>query len=122
MSNATNWFEIAVNDLERAARFYEATLAISLKREVFGGTPMAIFLAPDDGVGGALVKDARRSPGAGGGSLVYLNANGKLDASLARVAGAGGAVIAPKMDIGDPGFIAIVRDTEVNVVGLHSSR
>jgi predicted enzyme related to lactoylglutathione lyase len=121
MSNATNWFEIAVNDLERAARFYETMLGISLKREVFGGMPMATFTAPD-GVGGSLVKDERRSPGAGGGSLVYLNANGKLDGCIARVAGAGGAVIAPKVDIGEPGFIAIVRDTEGNVVGLHSER
>jgi predicted enzyme related to lactoylglutathione lyase len=28
----------------------------------------------------------------------------------------------PKTDIGAPGFIALVRDTEGNVVGLHSPR
>jgi predicted enzyme related to lactoylglutathione lyase len=31
-------------------------------------------------------------------------------------------VVQPKTDIGPPGFIALVRDTEGNVVGLHSER
>jgi len=53
---------------------------------------------------------------------VYLNASGKLDACLERVVPAGGAVVMPKTDIGDPGFIAVVRDTEGNLVGLHSER
>jgi len=30
--------------------------------------------------------------------------------------------VLPKTDIGDPGFIALVRDTEGNVVGLHAPR
>jgi len=31
-------------------------------------------------------------------------------------------VVQPKTDIGPPGFIALVRDTEGNIVGLHSER
>jgi predicted enzyme related to lactoylglutathione lyase len=122
MSNAINWFEIAVTDLDRACRFYETTLAIVLKREAdFDGSRMAIFTRPEGHVGGALVRDPKRTPGSGG-QLVYLNANGKLDACLERVAGAGGAVVTPKLDIGPPGFIAVVRDSEGNLVGLHSER
>ena len=121
MKNAINWFELAATDLDRATRFYETTLAISLRRETFFGTEMAMFIADERGVGGALVKDQRRAPG-GGGSLVYLSADGKLDACLERVAGAGGQVVTAKVDIGDFGTFALVRDTEGNVVGLHSSR
>jgi predicted enzyme related to lactoylglutathione lyase len=53
---------------------------------------------------------------------MYLNCNGTLDACLARVKDAGGQVVMPKTDIGDPGFIALVMDTEGNTVGLHSER
>lgn len=33
---------------------------------------------------------------------------------------ASGTVLQPKMSIGDYGFVAMVRDTEGNVIGLHS--
>ncbi len=53
-----------------------------------------------------------------GGAM--LNADGKMDAILARVAGAGGAVVLPRTSIGQHGFIALIKDTEGNRVGLHS--
>lgn len=117
-TTSINWFEIPVADLDRAAAFYEGVLAVSLKREVFGGVPMAMFCAD---VGGALVEDGARKPTAEG-ALLFLDATGKLDDCLARVKEAGGSVLQPKTDIGDPGFIAIVRDTEGNRVGLHAPR
>lgn len=121
--NAINWFEIFVADMDRATRFYETVLDISLRREVFAGDPMAVFPAADSGVGGALVHrgDAPHQPGSGG-TVVYLDATGKLDACIGRVGKAGGRVITPKIDIGDPGHIAIVCDSEGNVVGLHAPR
>ena len=119
MQNAINWFEIFVSDLDRAVAFYEGALGIELRREEFGGTPMAIFPGAGAGVAGALVKNGQKP---GGGTLVYLNANRKLDAVLGRVKPSGGEVVLPKTDIGDPGFIATVKDTEGNIVGLHSER
>jgi predicted enzyme related to lactoylglutathione lyase len=122
MANALNWFEIPVQDLNRATRFYEEVLGETLKHETFAGTPMAIFArAQATDLGGALIQDGRRKPSPDG-SLVYLNAAGKLDACLERVARAGGSVLVPKTDIGDPGFIALVRDTEGNTLGLHAPR
>ena len=122
MANALNWFEIPVADLERATRFYEAVMGETLKRESEDGRPMAIFARKNDAdVAGALVADPRRKP-TSDGVTVYLNAAGKLDACLERVGGAGGKVLLPKTDIGVPGFIALVRDTEGNTVGLHAPR
>ncbi len=121
MKNALNWFEIFVSDMERAASFYERALGLSLKREIFGGQSMAIFPTEDPAVGGALVLNPNRKPSTEG-TLVYLNASGRLDEVLNRVPLAGGAMAMPKMDIGDPGFIALIRDTEGNVVGLHAPR
>ena len=116
--NAINWFELLTTDLERAAKFYETVLGVSLKRENFMGTPHAIFGAP--GVAGALIHDAKRPPIAGG-ATVYLDAP-DLDAALARVPKAGGKVLLGKTEIGDPGAIAIVQDTEGNHVGLHAPK
>lgn len=122
MSHPIHWFEIFVTDLERAVRFYQTVLNIDLRRENEDGRPMAIFAsAVEQGVGGALVRQPGREP-TSQGVLVYLDADGKLEACLGRVEHAGGAVVQPKTDIGKPGFIALVRDSEGNLVGLHSER
>ncbi len=117
-----HWFEIFVADLDRAVRFYQTVLGIELRRESEAGRPMAIFAsAVKEGVGGCLVRQPGREP-TEQGALVYLDASGKLDACLSRVERAGGKVVQPKTDIGAPGFIALVRDSEGNLVGLHSER
>ena len=122
MSHPIHWFEIFVSDFDRAVRFYQTVLNVDLRRENEDGRPMAIFAsAVQEGVGGALVRQPGREP-TDQGVIVYLDADGKLDACLARVEGAGGKIVQPKTDIGAPGFIALVGDTEGNVVGLHSER
>jgi predicted enzyme related to lactoylglutathione lyase len=115
-----NWFEIPAENLDRAVAFYEKVLQTELRREDFGGIPNAIFTTRE-GADGAVILDPRRKPSANG-ALVYLGVTGRLDAVLARVGEAGGRVVLPKTDIGDPGFIALVQDSEGNVVGLHSER
>lgn len=122
MTHTINWFEIPTLDLDRASKFYETLLGTSLKREHFAGTDMhmAVFPGPEKTVRGALIADGRRKPTAEG-ALVYLHAP-ELEASLSRVERAGGQLIMPKTDIGDPGFIALVKDTEGNVIGLHAPR
>lgn len=122
MKDAINWFELPVVELERAQKFYETVLNQKLRAEnESDGRSMAIFPSGQPGVGGALVKDPRRKP-VTDGALVYLNANGTLDACLGRVVAAGGKVLLPKTDIGAPGFIALLQDTEGNQVGLHTER
>lgn len=118
--NAVNWFEIAVSDFDRAQRFYETILGAKLNEVPVQGSRMAIF--PSDiehGVGGSITLMAEMKPGPGG-TLVYLNVEGELDAVLSRVGPAGGAIERPRFAIGEHGFIAIIRDSEGNGVGLHS--
>jgi predicted enzyme related to lactoylglutathione lyase len=122
MSHPIHWFEIFVVDMDRAVRFYQTMLDIELRRTAEDDRPMALFAsAAQGGVGGALVRQPGREP-TNQGVLIYLDADGKLDACLARVERAGGTVVQPKTDIGPPGFIALVRDPEGNLVGLHSER
>ncbi len=120
MKSAINWFEISVSNMDRAVKFYSTVLAVEFKREDFGGRDMAVFPAEDPGVGGALLADPQRKPSMDG-VLVYLDATGKLDACLTRVIPAGGEILLPRTSVGDPGFIAIVRDSEGNCVGLHAA-
>ncbi len=121
MKTPITWFELPTTDLTRARAFYETVLSVSLRQEDFGGMPMALFPYEPGGVGGALIQDARCAPSRDG-AVVYLDARGELDACLARVAGAGGRVLVPRTDIGQPGFIALIQDTEGNRVGLHMAR
>jgi predicted enzyme related to lactoylglutathione lyase len=94
-------------------------LGAALHRENFLGTPMSIFPKTDTGVGGALVAGAGLSPG-GAGRLVYLDVAGMLDACLDRARAAGGAVVKERTPIGPAGFLALIRDADNNLVGLHS--
>ncbi len=119
MQNSVNWFELFVAEMPRAQAFYEQVLATTLRPENVNGEAHAIF--GGDGVAGSLVQRKGAQPG-GGGTLVYLNCNGTLDAVIARVEKSGGKVMMPKTDIGPPGFIAVMVDTEGNSVGLHSER
>jgi predicted enzyme related to lactoylglutathione lyase len=121
MTDAINWFEIPVRDLDRATRFYEAMLGKKLKRETMAGMPMATFpTGAMQDVGGSLVSDPKRAP-SDQGALVYLDAP-DLDDCISRASSAGGRIELPKTDIGGPGHIAIVVDTEGNRVGLHAHR
>lgn len=118
MSNAVNWFEIPVTDMDRAMRFYETLLGKPLKRESLTGRPIAVF--PYQGVGGALVQ-GDRAPSLDG-TIVYLDVRGDLDGWLRRAQTAGGKVVLPRTDIGEPGFIGLIKDSEGNTVGLHLPR
>lgn len=118
--NAINWFEIPVEDMDRAVRFYEALLGYDLRRENFMDVPHAIIKSSKDGdgVGGALIQDKKRKP-AGAGTCVYLNSP-DIEAALKRATAVGGDVLQPKTSIGPMGSIALVKDTEGNLVGLHT--
>ena len=118
--DALNWFEIAVADMPRAKAFYETLLGTTLFEMSMLGSQMAMF--PCDmvnGVGGSLTLMEGMSPGVGG-TIVYLNVEGELDAVISRIEPAGGKLLRPRFAIGEHGFIAIFMDTEGNVVGLHS--
>ncbi|GAB4511950.1 MAG: VOC family protein [Anaerolineae bacterium] len=123
MASALTWFEIATTDLDRAANFYSTVLDKPLRREDFGGIPHGIF--PYDpatnGIGGALVLDPQRTPSAEG-AVIYLHIDSEaaLDTALRRVGENGGRVLMPKTHIGDPGFIALILDTEGNRIGLNA--
>ncbi|MEZ5308342.1 MAG: VOC family protein [Pyrinomonadaceae bacterium] len=121
MSNVVAWFEIYVEDMDRAAGFYTAVI----------GKELTDLPSPDEGqmkafpmeegapnASGALVKHPMGQPGAGG-TMVYFYSE-DVATEIGRVADAGGKVLMEKTSIGPYGFIAMFEDTEGNCVGLHS--
>ena len=123
MQNAINWFEIPATDFDRAVKFYSTVLATEIKKGEFMGEPQAFFPASETGAGGAIVQSPRLTPSTTG-SLIYLNLGDveHLEQALARVESEGGKTVMAKTDIGDPGFIGIMLDTEGNQIGLHAPK
>lgn len=121
MNNAISWFEIPVTNMDRAQRFCETVLGRTLRHEDFGGDVLAVFPYDKPGVGGALQTGVNRSAAGGSGIRIYLDCMPSIDAALARIEAAGGQIVAPKIALPPGmGFIAHLRDTEGNEVGLHS--
>jgi uncharacterized protein len=122
MSNAVAWFEIYVQDMQRAKRFYETVLQKTLVElpSPLPGLEMWQFEGDANAYGapGALVKMEGVASG-GGGTLIYFACN-DCAVEEQRAAKVGGSVFKPKMSIGQYGFISLVTDTEGNMIGLHS--
>ena len=123
-------FEIYVNDMGRAQKFYESVFDIKLtKLEVpeIEEAPAEMMFFPGEpnqmeiyGAGGSLVKMTGFEAGVGG-SLVYF---GCEDCAVeeSRVVENGGSVHKPKQSLGEYGFMSLVMDSEGNMIGLHSMK
>jgi len=121
MTNAISWFEIPVTDLDRAQAFYETVLDRKLRRENLGGGTLAVFPYDNPATGGALQAGAKGAANASTGIRIYLDCMPSIDAVLSRIEAAGGQIVVPKSALPPGmGFIAHLRDTEGNEVGLHA--
>lgn len=116
------WFEIYVQEMARAKRFYEAVFQYSLTPLPGPGLDIDMLAFPAamgrPGAAGALVKMAG-FPSGGNSTIVYFcSADCAIEAS--RAVAAGGRVEREKMSIGEYGFIALLVDSEGNMIGVHS--
>lgn len=126
-TNPVVWFEIYVNDMARARKFYEAVLNKKLVDNPTEGDndyEMATFPGAEDmnapNVSGALVRMGNVKAG-GNSTVVYFSCD---DCSVeeSRVTTAGGNILRSKFPIGEYGFISLCVDTEGNTFGLHSMK
>ena len=120
--NIINWFEIYVEDIARAKKFYEAVFEMKMDEMDMMGMKMAFFPSQNGNgkVSGGLVQHEMRKPSQQG-ALVYFNCNPDMTATLARIEAAGGKITLAKTLIGDGmGFMALFTDSEGNGLGLHS--
>jgi len=124
LENPVGWFEIYVEDLQRATKFYETVLATKLEKLDSPAADIQMMTFPMSmertGSPGALAK-MEGVPAGGNSTLVYFSCE-DVAVEAGRVEEAGGTLVKPKMSIGQYGFIALGHDTEGNMFGLHSRK
>lgn len=118
------WFKIPVQDMNRAAKFYEAVFDLKLSRHQLGPLEMAWFPWVEKGMGapGSLVRFKEAYKPSLDGVLVYFTAfSGDVSVELSRVEAAGGKVLQPKRLISsEHGYMGLFLDSEGNRIALHS--
>jgi uncharacterized protein len=118
------WFEIPVDNMERAITFYESVFGCKLSRNQMGPLDMAWFPWDENqkGAGGTLVKHEEFYKTSFDGTLVYFSSE-DVTTELSRVEAAGGKIMVPKTEISpEVGFMAVFIDCEGNRVALHSRK
>jgi predicted enzyme related to lactoylglutathione lyase len=121
-TNPVGWFEIYVQDIDRAKKFYQSVFQVQLERLSSPELEMWAFSMEMNrwSAGGALVKMGGVSSG-GNSTLVYFSCeDGAVEESRATEFGV--RIQRKKMSVGQYGFISLVFDTEGNMVGLHSMK
>lgn len=118
-----SWFEIPASDIDRAQRFYESILDITMVNMDNPGVKMRTFPVEDmmQDITGAIVQhDQFYRPSGTDGALVYLNANPDIQHVLDKVEASGGKILVPKTQISEQyGYMAVIIDSEGNRVALH---
>jgi uncharacterized protein len=126
--NPVGWFEIYVQDISAAQRFYETVLGISMS-ELPNPTddPLKMVMFSNDenttaqtGASGAIVQ-MEGCPSGGNSTIVYFITE-DCGVEESRVVGAGGAIFKTKFSIGPHGFISLCTDPDGNMFGLHSMK
>jgi predicted enzyme related to lactoylglutathione lyase len=116
MSYAIVHFEIPADDVARAQKFYQQAFGWKISDPY----KMNYFFVEtrkqgEDGINGGLMQ--RKMPGQPFMNYIAVKS---IDAALARVTKAGGAICMPKTEIGQGmGWIAAFQDTEGNMMGFH---
>jgi predicted enzyme related to lactoylglutathione lyase len=119
--NPVGWFEIYIQDMDRAKGFYEKTLQVSLE-SIQSNPDIELWAFPmqrdNPGCAGALARMEGKGSGTGG-TIIYFSCD-DCAVESARAVKYGGRINKEKFSIGQYGFISLVYDTEGNMIGLHS--
>jgi len=120
--NPVGWFEIYVDDMERAKKFYQDVLEVEFQNLESPGIEMWAFPMEREGIGssGSLVH--MDGFNAGGNSVLVYFMSDDCAVEEARVVPAGGKIQKSKFSIGQYGFITLAVDTEGNMFGIHSMK
>ncbi len=120
-SNPVVYFEIPVNDIERAIKFYKEVFKFDFEKENIDNNDMALFPFSDEnsGISGALAKGDIYKP-TNDGVVIYFGAE-NIDTILELATAKGGQILYPKKNIGI-GLVAEFEDSEGNRIALFQSK
>jgi predicted enzyme related to lactoylglutathione lyase len=108
-------FELAADDPQRAIAFYEKVFGWKIER--WGG-PADYWLVTTGPEGEPGINGGLQRRGSPTQSVINTIGVDDLDAAVARVIAAGGAVMEGKMAVPGVGYLAYCLDTEGNPFGL----
>ncbi len=119
VNNPVGYFEIPVDDLERAVEFYSAVFDIDFIFQTVDNIEMAFFPfdSSKSGITGALAKGEIYKPTIKG-VLIYFSVE-SIDDVLQKVKDSKGEMLYPKTSVGEYGFVAEFKDSEGNRIGLN---
>jgi predicted enzyme related to lactoylglutathione lyase len=122
--NRVYTFDLPVDDMERARKFYEEVFGWVIA-PVFGsgGNYHSAITVPSD------KKGEPKVPGGINGGFYQRGMHGltgtffeikvpSINSHLKKIETAGGTTVLPKGPISDLGFFAAIKDTEGNIIGL----
>jgi predicted enzyme related to lactoylglutathione lyase len=120
--NPVVYFEIPVENVERAMNFYKAVFSFEFQEESIDGNQMALFPFDDKkkGISGALAKGDIYKPSISG-VLIYFQTT-DIKQILASVVENGGKVLYPKTSNGELGAVAEFQDCEGNRIALYQKK
>lgn len=104
------WNELQTRDIDRAGAFYEQLLGWKAKTSEFGPMVYTEFRNNDAPVAGMMAMPPMVPAEVPANWLVYF-AVSDCDAIVAKIAGAGGTILSPAMDI-PPGRFAVAMDPQ----------
>lgn len=126
--NPVGWFEIYVQDIEKAKKFYGEVFNWQFEDmpnpDETWEMKMSAFPAHHGeelyGAPGALIQ-MEGVPTGGNSTIVYFSSE-DCAVEEARVVPAGGKIHKPKMSIGEHGFMVLAYDVDGNLFGMHSMK
>lgn len=122
MQNIGTYFEIPVNNMDRAMNFYSNIFECDFIKDTIHGNDMAFFPFNEkcQGITGALAKGSIYKPSISG-SLIYLSTS-NLDQTIQKVTEVGGEILFPKSEVPGYGWVAEFKDCEGNRVALFQTK
>ena len=120
-SNPVVYFEIPVNDIDRAIKFYTSVFNFDFDKETIDNNEMALFPFVDEnpGISGALAKGEIYIPTKDGVVIYFKTEN--IDETIKLATANGGQLLYPITDNGI-GLVAEFEDTEGNRIALYQSK
>jgi predicted enzyme related to lactoylglutathione lyase len=118
--NSVVYFEIPVNNIERAIRFYKNVFGFHFEHTNIDHNEMALFPFSEKtgGISGALAKGEIYKP-TNDGVLIYFGTD-NIDEILKRAVDNGARILYPKTNNGI-GFVAEFEDSEGNRIAIYQS-
>jgi uncharacterized protein len=128
------WFEIPAKDLDRAINFYQKVLRLTIQKTDMMGIPYGLIVRPANTIGGVIVQ--RDVPSTEATVLFFYTHD--ITSTLERILALGGEVVMPKTILklqqesggtviansfidNQTGYIAKFKDSEGNIMALHSN-